>query len=257
MNYGLYLSANGISCSQHKMNVLANNLANVNTTGFKPSEVVLAERAREPQQMRSGLDSRRLLEQLGGGTRIGYSGVDLGQGSIRNTEQRTDLALRGEGFLHLDSARDGTTQLTRDGRLRFDGEGILRHAASGASVLDPRGRQIQLTDEEQLRFAGFGSRGELLDREDLGEPLATVALVRPTAMNVRPAGENLLVTSEKLTSDPTTEVIGNSLEESGADPVTGMVEMIKLTREIEMNSRLIQYQDAMIGQAVTALGRVV
>ena len=54
-----------------------------------------------------------------------------------------------------------------------------------------------------------------------------------------------------------TEVIGASLESSGADPVTGMVEMIKLTREIEMNSRLIQYQDAMIGQAVTALGRVV
>ena len=55
----------------------------------------------------------------------------------------------------------------------------------------------------------------------------------------------------------TTEVIGESLESSGADPVTGMIEMIKLTREIEMNSRLIQYQDAMIGQAVTSLGRVV
>ena len=47
MNYGLYLSANGISSAQHRMNVLSNNLANANTVGFKPSEVVLGERARE------------------------------------------------------------------------------------------------------------------------------------------------------------------------------------------------------------------
>ena len=55
----------------------------------------------------------------------------------------------------------------------------------------------------------------------------------------------------------TAEVIGSSLEQSAANPISGMVELIKLTREVEMNSRLIQYQDAMIGQAVTSLGRVV
>lgn len=257
MNYGLYLSANGISCSQHRMSVLANNLANVNTTAFKPSEVVLAERAREPERLQSGVDGRRLLEQLGGGTRIGWTGLDLKQGAIKRTEQRTDLALRGDGFLHLEGERGDTSRLTRDGRLRFDGQGVLRHAASGLAVLDDRGRAIQLSDEEQLRFAGFGARGELLDREDLNEPLARVAVVSPAEPNLRSAGENLLETSERLSADPSTEVIGQSLESSGSDPVTGMVEMIKLTREIEMNSRLIQYQDAMIGQAVTSLGRVV
>jgi flagellar basal-body rod protein FlgF len=257
MNYGLYLSANGISCSQHKMNVLANNLANVNTTAFKPSEVVMAERPREPEQMRSGFDSRQLLEQLGGGTTVGYSGPNLRQGSIERTEQKTDLALRGEGFLHLEGERGGRTNLTRDGRLRFDDQGVLQHAASGLSVLDERGRVIRLSGDEQLRFAGFGARGELLDRENLNEPLAKMALVKPETMSVKPAGENLFVTREQVLSDSTTEVIGESLESSGADPVTGMIEMIKLTREIEMNSRLIQYQDAMIGQAVTSLGRVV
>ena len=257
MNYGLYLSANGISCSQHKMNVLANNLANVNTTAFKPSEVVMAERPREPQQMRSGFDSRQLLEQLGGGTTIGFSGPNLRQGSIEHTDQKTDLALRGDAFLHVEGDRNGRTNLTRDGRLQFDDQGILRHAASGLSILDERGRRIQLSGDEQLRFSGFGSKGELLDRENLNEPMAKMALVKPKGMQVKPAGENLFETDAKITADSMTDVIGASLESSGADPVTGMVEMIKLTREIEMNSRLIQYQDAMIGQAVTALGRVV
>ena len=123
MNYGLYLSANGITCSQHKMNVLANNLANVNTTAFKPSEVVMAERPREPQQMRSGFDSRQLLEQLGGGTTVGFSGPNLRQGSIERTDQKTDLALRGDAFLHVEGDRDGRTNLTRDGRLQFDDQG--------------------------------------------------------------------------------------------------------------------------------------
>ena len=66
MNYGLYLSANGISSAQHRMNVLSNNLANANTVGFKPSEVVLGERAREPQGLDTLTDSKQLLEQLGG-----------------------------------------------------------------------------------------------------------------------------------------------------------------------------------------------
>jgi flagellar basal body rod protein FlgG len=52
-------------------------------------------------------------------------------------------------------------------------------------------------------------------------------------------------------------VIGSALEQSGSNPISGMVDLIKLTREVEMNSRMIQYQDAMIGQAVTSLGRVV
>lgn len=256
MNYGLYLSANGISCSQHKMNVLANNLANVNTTAFKPSQVVMAERARQPEQMRSGFDSRQLLEQLGGGTTIGFSGPNLRQGSIERTDQPTDLALRGDAFLHLEE-RDGRTNLTRDGRLQFDDQGVLRHAASGLSILDERGQTIQLSGDEQLRFSGFGSKGELLDRENLNDPFARMALVKPEGMSVKPAGENLFLTDAKIAPDPMTEVIGGSLESSGADPVAGMVEMIKLTREIEMNSRIIQYQDAMIGQAVTSLARVV
>ena len=257
MNYGLYLSANGISCSQHKMNVLANNLANVNTTAFKPSQVVLGERARAPQQATFGTDGRKLLEQLGGGTMIGYTGPDLNQGAIETTNQKTDLALKGDGFLQLQGARRGEQVLTRDGRLRFDGEGTLRHATSGLAVLDDRGRTITLAEDQQLRFAGFGANGELLDRGNLNDPMGRIALVDGSRNALRQQGGNVFVTTGPTTPATGTEVIGGALEASAADPVTSMVELIKLTREIEMNSRMIQYQDAMIGQAVTSLGRVV
>ena len=257
MNYGLYLSANGISSAQHRMNVLSNNLANANTVGFKPSEVVLGARAREPQALNTLTDSKQLLEQLGGGTRIAYSGLNLRQGAIDSTGVRTNLALRGEGFLRLEDGQNGEKNLTRDGSLMFDGQGTLRHQASGLAVLDRDGNQINLGGEEQLRFEGFGNGGEMLDRSNPSSPLAMVGIVKTPADSLRPDGQNVLQTKEALTSDTTTSVVGSALEQSGSNPISGMVDLIKLTREVEMNSRMIQYQDAMIGQAVTSLGRVV
>ena len=257
MNYGLYLSANGISSSQHRMNVLANNLANATTTAFKPSAVVLGERAREPQQLNTITNSTRLLDQLGGGTEIAYTGLDLSQGSLENTGVRTNLAIKGEGFLHLDGGRNNNQNLTRDGNLIFDPSGVLRHQASGNAVLDERGNQIQLDDEEQRRFGGFGTRGELLDSEDPFSNFGRVALVDAPAQSLIPHGQNLIETRETLEVASEAEIVGSSLEQSAANPISGMVELIKLTRQIEMNSRMIQYQDAMIGQAVTALARVV
>ena len=243
MNYGLYLSANGISSAQHRMNVLSNNLANANTVGFKPSEVVLGERAREPQALNTLTDSKQLLEQLGGGTRIAYSGLNLRQGAIDSTGVRTNLALRGEGFLRLEDGQNGEKNLTRDGTLMFDGQGTLRHQASGLAVLDRDGNQISL--------------GEMLDQANPSSPLALVGIVTAPTDSLRPDGRNVLQTKEALTSDTTTSVVGSALEQSGSNPISGMVDLIKLTREVEMNSRMIQYQDAMIGQAVTSLGRVV
>ena len=257
MNYGLYLSANGISSSQYRMNVLANNLANANTTGFKPSSVVLGERAREPEQLNTMTNSRQLLQELGGGTEIAYTGLDLRQGSLENTGVRTNLALKGDGFLHLDGGTDTTHNLTRDGNLSFDAQGTLRHEASGHAVLDDRGRQIQLGPEERLRFDGFGPAGELIDSENAFEPLARVALVEADHRTLTPHGQNVIETQQELTAARNVEVVGSALEQSASNPISGMVELIELTRQIEMNSRMIQYQDAMIGQAVTALARVV
>ncbi len=257
MNYGLYLSANGISSAQHRMNILSNNLANANTVGFKPSEVVLGERAREPQALNTLTDSKQLLEQLGGGTRIAYSGLNLRQGSIEPTSVRTNLALRGEGFLQLEDGANGEKNLTRDGTLMFDGQGVLRHQASGLAVLGRDGNQIRLDGDEQLRFNGFGSGGEMLDRANPSSPLANVSIMKASAESLRPDGRNVLQTKDALTSDSKTTVVGSALEQSGSNPISGMVDLIKLTREVEMNSRMIQYQDAMIGQAVTSLGRVV
>ena len=97
----------------------------------------------------------------------------------------------------------------------------------------------------------------MLDRTNPSSPLAMVGIVTTPADSLRPDGQNVLQTKKALTSDTTTSVVGSALEQSGSNPISGMVDLIKLTREVEMNSRMIQYQDAMIGQAVTSLGRVV
>ena len=84
-----------------------------------------------------------------------------------------------------------------------------------------------------------------------------LALVNAPEQSLKLDGRNILETKSDLKDASDVRVRGGALESSTADPVTGMVQLIKLTRDIEMNSRMIQYQDAMIGQAVTALGRVV
>ena len=103
MNYGLYLSANGISASQHKMNVLANNLSNVNTTGFKPSQVVLGEllfaarfRAEvHPVQQRGTGDVKRLSVD-GPAKRIGRVGLAV---AVRRVDaRRLEISVRAAGY---------------------------------------------------------------------------------------------------------------------------------------------------------------
>jgi flagellar basal body rod protein FlgG len=183
--------------------------------------------------------------------------LDLRQGAIDTTNVRTNLALRGEGFLQLEDGQNGNKNLTRDGSLMFDGQGILRHQASGLAVLSRDGNQIRLGGDEQLRFEGFGNGGEMLDRANPDTPLAMVGIVEAPADSLRPNGQNVLQTKKALTTDSKTTVVGSALEQSASNPISGMVDLIKLTREVEMNSRMIQYQDAMIGQAVTSLGRVV
>ena len=132
MNYGLYLAAGGTMTSMHRLEVAANNLANANTTGFKPDLAV--SQARLPARLNDAAMAappRELLEQLGGGHWLGASRFDLSQGPLEATDNALDVAIDGEGFFVV--ASDGQSQalLTRDGRFTLNDRGELVSSASG------------------------------------------------------------------------------------------------------------------------------
>ena len=133
----MYLAATGVLTRMYRQDVLANNLANVNTVGFKPD--VVYTRLRLPERLESGGASpQQLLERLGGGHLLSPTRLDLTQGSLTDTGNDLDLAIEGEGFFVVRSTSPGNEQLrlTHDGRFTPNTAGELSMAGTGMSLLD-------------------------------------------------------------------------------------------------------------------------
>src|SRR6478736_5075772 len=138
MLYGLYLSASGMISSAYKQDVVANNLANSESVGFKRDVASFQERLTEAQQRRLPGRSNAMLEMLGGGIFARPTLVDSRQGEIEPTGNALDLAIEGEGYFGV-KTKNGESRLTRNGQLAVDSKGRLILAnGDGQAVLDPK-----------------------------------------------------------------------------------------------------------------------
>src|SRR5215831_2360327 len=124
----LYTSATGMQAQQFNLDVIANNLANVNTAGFKKSSAqfqdLLYQNMRLPGALNSTGGQVPSASQIGLGVTSGTTRPVLSQGTIQTTGGDYDVAIKGEGFIRVLLA-DGTTAYTRDGGLTIDGQGRL------------------------------------------------------------------------------------------------------------------------------------
>src|SRR5512133_1500142 len=119
MNYGLYLSATGVLTNSYRQDVIANNLANSETVGFKKDLALFQQRLTEAQERRwPSSRSNPALEMLGGGAFASPTSIDLTEGDLEPTDNPQDLAILGQGFFAV--SEQGQTRLTRDGRLMVD-----------------------------------------------------------------------------------------------------------------------------------------
>jgi flagellar hook-basal body protein len=146
MNYGLYVSAAGALTSLHRQDVVANNLANLNTVGFKPDSVFT--KTRLPERLESGqsfADPQYLLEQLGGGQHLHPTFISFRQGDLAETHNDLDVAIMGEGFFAVQAGSGpDSIRLTRDGRFTLNTDGELVMSTSGMRVLDVNDEPIRL-----------------------------------------------------------------------------------------------------------------
>src|SRR4051812_47278258 len=143
MIYGLYQSAAGIQSSSYRQDVIANNIANAETAGFKRDIALFNQRLTEAQKRRGGpgaLSTDPLLENIGGGLLAHNTLVDTRQGDLEPTGNPFDIAIDGKGFFLVQNAK-GEKFLTRNGQFSTDRAGTMILANSdGSHVLDERGR---------------------------------------------------------------------------------------------------------------------
>jgi flagellar basal body rod protein FlgG len=226
-----------------KQDVAANNLANMNTTGFKVSQL-----ATRTQVMIERDDEKRLhqreLQTLDAEYRR------FSQGPMVSTGNSFDVALEGDGFLAVETATG--TAYTRSGGLTQNAQRELT-TLSGYRVLDERGMAVKL-DQGDLTIASDGS---LFQK---GQPLAKLGLWRfGDNQKLEASGDGLYRNPEIQKNPPlasTLELRQGFLEGSNVEPVSAMVQMIAYTRNYEADQKAVQAIDQTLSKAVNEVGRV-
>jgi flagellar basal-body rod protein FlgF len=247
--YGVYQSAAGMLTNQLKQAVIANNLANADTVGFKQEMAVFAER---PPEILSGPrtgPSDPKLADLTGGLWLGQTQTDFRPGALITTQNPTDLAIDGPGFFVVQV--NGQPQYTRDGRFVAGPDGVLSAATDGAPVVGVGGAQIlvnrfggQITvDEEGRVFQNGGPRGQLAlaDFADYG------ALQHTQGAR--------FVADEAVPVAPPSCIRSGVLENAAVEPVTELVNMIEASRSFELNARMVGLQDQTTAKLIGCLDR--
>jgi flagellar basal-body rod protein FlgF len=255
VSYGLQISASGVAAALYRQDVFANNLANIDTAGFKPD--VPSARPRQAVREEDGvfdLPSNALLERLGGGVLLNANRVSMKQGALRQTGGPLDVGFQGRGFLVVGGAADqGEVLLTRDGRLARSAEGVLVLASSGAAVLDDSGSEIRLAATGPVTIDGDGTVVQN------GAPLGRLGLVDvPPGVALTKLGQSLFRAG--VPADSLTPAAGRlsqgAYEESASDEVASLMQVTAAGREVETNLAAMMQHDRLMDRAINTVGRV-
>jgi flagellar basal-body rod protein FlgG len=237
---GLNTAAAGMAAQQQRMDAVANDLANANTTGYKHQRVGFRDLVYE-QTGRSSAQGVR----TGSGAAAVDAGRAFGQGSLQRTDRPLDVAIQGEGFLRVRLA-DGRDALTRDGGLHIDGNRRLV-TATGA-LMQPAITIPEGVAEDQISIGADGT--VLANRQRVGK--LDVLTVRST-QGLLSIGDNAFVAtaaSGAPAAAPQATVLSQgALEASNTDMASAMVEMIESQRAFQLASKAITTADEMMGIA--------
>ncbi|MDJ0906012.1 MAG: flagellar basal-body rod protein FlgG [Woeseiaceae bacterium] len=254
MTQALWIAKTGLDAQQTRMAVVSNNLANVNTTGFKQGRAVFEDLLYQNVRQAGGSSSQDTIlptgMSLGTGVRVVATEKLFTQGSVLNTENALDVAINGRGFFQV-LKPDGEMAYTRDGAFKLNDQGEIVTSSGylvqpGVSI--PDGAQsitIGVDGIVSVRLAGQTQPSQVGSLE-----IADFI----NAAGLQPVGENLYI--ETASSGPaqsgTPGLTGlgtlaqGALEGSNVNVVAELVNMIETQRAYEMNSKAISTNDQMM-----------
>jgi len=250
----LYTAASGMQAQQINIDTIANNIANVNTTGFKQGRAefqdLLYQTIRPAGAASSTSTTYPVGLQLGLGTRQVATDRIFTQGDFRNTGNPLDLTVAGKGFFQV-KMPNGETGYTRDGSFHANADGVL--VTSSGDPLEP-----QVTIPKEADSVTIGKDGTVTASvAGASQSVGTIQLANfanPAGLNA--VGGNLLLATT-ASGDATTGAPGEDglgqinqgmLENSNVSVVEEMVNMIIAQRAYEVNSRAVKAADDMLSQ---------
>ncbi|HOZ46171.1 MAG TPA: flagellar basal-body rod protein FlgG [Candidatus Hydrogenedentes bacterium] len=251
----LFTASTGMIAQQMNVDTIANNLANVNTTGFKKSRVNFQDLMYETikpagTETTAGTTIPEGI-QIGHGVRPSAIAKLFTQGNFIQTGNPYDLVIEGDGFFQVELP-DGTIAYTRDGSFKVNQDGIVMTADGyplSPTVTVP-------TDAEQVTVGSDGTISATVPGNATPQAIATLQLVRfsnPAGLDSR-MGRNLLLESEAsgtpTTSEPGLDGVGlieqGFVENSNVQVVEEILHLIIAQRAYEANSKIIQASDEML-----------
>jgi flagellar basal-body rod protein FlgG len=260
-------AATGMKALDTKLNVVANNLANINTVGFKRSRVnfedLLYQVRREPGVRDANDEPNPTGIVVGLGVAVSGTQPDFTNGTLDMTEKELDVAIQGPGFFQVQAYYDGqeVTAYTRAGNFIQNANGTLVLANSPGSVLEP---EITLGDD--VTSVEIQRNGMVMARLQGSSELQEAGQIE-LARFVNPEGllsigQNLWLETDAsgppITGVPLEDGLGalmsGFLEGSNVEPVRELVDLIFTQRGFELNSQSIQSADEML-RVVTNLRR--
>jgi flagellar basal body rod protein FlgG len=250
MPYGLYISAEGAHAQSKRLEVLANNLANSDTTGFKRDLAVL--QARFAETTARGLDQSGTgsINDLGGGVEVAATKTDFSPGPIKQTGIKSDLAAVDPDTFFVVQKGD-QQMLTRAGNFSVNGLGLLVNQ-SGFPVMSDSNTPIEIAPVEEGGPWQMTADGGV---QQAGA-VTYLSLVRPQSLgDLVKVGENLFKPLSEPVAIPPEErrVLSGHLEGSGVKPTLEMMDLIESSRGFEANVNLIKHQDQMFGTLISRL----
>lgn len=252
----LYTAATGMNAQQTNIDNIANNLANVNTTGFKKTRVdfedLVYQQTQLPGTPTSAANQAPVGLEMGLGTRTAATDREFTVGNMSSTGNPLDVAIEGAGFLQVQMP-DGTIGYTRAGNLQLNGQGQLV-TTDGYPILPATSIPANATS---ISVSKDGIISVALPGQAAAQQVGTLELAtfqNPSGLSA--IGGNLYQATT-ASGDPTTGVPGVNgigtlqqgfLEDSNVSVVEEMVNMIMSQRAYEANSRVISAADQMLQQ---------
>lgn len=242
----LYSAATGMMAQQTSMDVVANNLANATTSGYKRDRVDLVDLEYQPFTLPTGR-----VGQVGLGAAPGQIAKEHEQGGIQNTGRNMDVAIQGEGFIQV-TRPDGSLAYTRAGNLQVDANG--RIGLPSGELLQPRIQVPAGAGELTIGPGGEVSATVNGAITTLGK-ISTATFTNPSGLQA--AGDNLFTaTANSGAADLGAPGTGSRgalaqgfLESSNVNVGTEMISLIVTQRAFEASSKVVSASDEMMGMA--------
>jgi flagellar basal-body rod protein FlgG len=254
MDASLWVAKTGLDAQQTRMNVISNNLANVNTTGFKRDRAVFEDLLYQNIRQaggQTGADTQAATGfQLGTGVRVLATEKIVAQGNMQTTENSLDIAIAGDGYFQV-AQPDGTIAYTRDGNFNLDNAGQI--VTSSGQLLQPA-----ITVPANASSVTIGQDGTVSVELQAGggaQVLGQLQLARfINSAGLQAMGQNLLketpASGAPQVGNPGADGMGilmqGALEASNVNVVEEMVSMIETQRAYEINSKAISTVDGML-----------